>query len=245
MTDLYTEIVLKLVLRNVRKTGSYKSLLSLSKFDALPADLQQSWWLLCKFAFEALERDQLVFSQDELEAFFPEGLALDKRILCFGLLQSAESIGFGISFHFLHLTFQEYLAALHLARQPPDKQLAVLRSHKPNDRFSPDRFTMVYRFFFGINRLLDLNTDTNILIQQIFECVAGETSDSFEKDFLSFCYCTFEAHNDLIGKKMAQCLVSQSTGINVDFGHPRTAHDCAVILHVIAKTQECDGMKMI
>ena len=59
MTDLYTEIVLKLVLWNVRKINSYKSLLSLSKFDALPVDLQQSWWLLCKFAFQVLERDQL------------------------------------------------------------------------------------------------------------------------------------------------------------------------------------------
>ena len=43
---------------------------------------------------------------------------------------------------------------------------------------------------------------------------------------------------------MAQCLVYQSTTINVDLGHPRTAHDCAAILYVIANMQECNGMKI-
>jgi hypothetical protein len=115
MTELYRKIILLLILRNIRKIDAYSSVLSLHTFDALPADLQRSWWLLCEFAFQAFKKDQLIFSLEELKALFPEGLASDKRISCFGLLQSAESIGFGISFHFLHLTFQEYLAALHLA----------------------------------------------------------------------------------------------------------------------------------
>ena len=110
--------------------------MSLYTFDALPADLQQSWWLLCDFAFQAFKKDQLVFSLEELEAFFPEGLASDKRILCFCLLQSTESIGFGISFYFLHLTFQEYLAAQHLARWSPDKQLDFFQSYRSGSRFS-------------------------------------------------------------------------------------------------------------
>ena len=61
MTELYTEIILKLVLWNLHKIDTYLSILSLSKFDSLPTDLQQSWWLLCEFAFQALEKDQLVF----------------------------------------------------------------------------------------------------------------------------------------------------------------------------------------
>ena len=164
MTELYTKIILNFVLRNIRKT---ESLLSLSNFDSLPADLQHSWWLLCEFVFQALEKDQLVFSQEELEAFFPEGLALDKKILCFGLLQSAESIGLGKSFHFLHLTFQEYLGALHLARQPANKQLDFFRSLDPKDLLTPSRFAVIIKFFFG---LFDgLKTDIIAFIKQIFD----------------------------------------------------------------------------
>ena len=229
MTELCTKIILNLVLRNIRKLDAYKSVLELPKFDSLPADLQQSWWLLCEFAFQVLEKDQLVFSQEELEAFFPEGLVLDKRILCFGLLQSAGSVGVGIPFHFLHLTFQEYLAALHLARQPTDKQFENFRRHKSKSS-SQHRFKMVWKFFFGINSNLEFNGDKISFIQQTLECVAGDVHDR-----LSVCHCAFEAHNDLINKNITQYLASSKM---VYFGYPRTAHDCSAILYVIANLQE-------
>ena len=237
MTELYTKIILNLVLRNIRKLDTYKSVLKLPKFDSLPADLQQSWWLLCEFAFQALEKDQLVFSQKELEAFFPEGLALDKRILCFGLLQSAESVGVGISFHFLHLTFQEYLAALYLTRQPIDKQLEAFqtRAHESNFPLFPHRFETVWKFFFGINSNLEFNGDTISFIQQTLECVAS----GLIPDRLSVCHCAFEAHNDLINKEVTQYLAKHPS-TTVFFGYPRTAHDCSAVLYIISNLQECN-----
>ena len=234
MTELYTKIILNLVLRNIHKFDSYESVLKLPKFDSLPADLQRSWWLLCEFAFRALEKDQLVFSQEELEAFFPEGLALDKRILCFGLLQSAESVGVGISFHFLHLTFQEYLAALYLTRQTTDKQLEVFQSKSLLSTL--DRFKLVWRFFFGIHSNFEFNGNTIFFIQQILECVA---CDRHVPDHLSVCHCAFEAHNDLINKAATQYLVVHPFLDMVYFGYPRTAHDCSAVLYVITNLQEC------
>ena len=224
MTELYTKIILNLVLRNIRKLDTYKSVLKLPKFDSLPADLQQSWWLLCEFAFRALEKDQLIFSQEELKVFFPEGLAEG-----FGLLQSVESVGVGISFHFLHLTFQEYLAALHLTRQPTDKQLEIFQMHETS---TLDRFEMVWRFFFGIN---EFSRATTSFIQQIFECVAYS-----EYGHLFVCHCAFEAHNNLlVYEQVTQYLVTNPYYGTVDFGFPRTAHDCSAVLYVIANLQEC------
>ena len=241
ITEIYTKIILNLVFRNIQKIDTCNTVMCLSKFDSLPADLQQSWWLMCEFACQALEKDQLVFSQEELEAFFPEGLALDKRILCFGLLQSAESVletGFGKSFHFLHLTFQEYLAALHLARQPPDKQLEVFQSHKQKD---VNRFSIVNKFFFGINHFCDSNIDKCFFIQQIFKCV----DSSFCSDTLALCHCAFEAHNDLVTSLMIRYIFDThspiGSSVKIGFGHPHTAHDCTAVLYVIANTQEhCD-----
>ena len=235
MTELYTKIILDLILRNIRKLDTYKSVSKLSNFDSLPADLQQSWWLLCAFAAVLiLFKDQLVFSQEELKVFFPKVFALDKRILCFGLLQSAESVGVGTSFHFLHLTFQEYLAALCLTRLPRDLQLIMFRRHKSFSLLPvipPNRFKMVWKFFFGINSNLEFNGDTISFIQQTLKCVVG-----FPPDSLSICHCAFEAHNDLINEQVTQYLVSHPT---VRFGSPRTAHDCSAVLYVISNLQEC------
>ena len=234
MTELCTKIILNLVLRNIRKLDAYKSVLELPKFDSLPADLQQSWWLLCEFAFRALEKDQPDLSQEELEAFFPEGLALDKGILCFGLLQSAKSVGIGISFHFLHLTFQEYLAALYLTRQPTDKQLETFKSLSSSSYYYHYRFKMVWKFFFGFKFNLEFSGATTSFIQQTLKCVADHLHDH-----LSVCHCAFEAHSDLINQNITQYLVLHPSSKTVFFGYPRTAHDCSAVLYVIANLQEC------
>jgi hypothetical protein len=249
-TELYTKIILQIILRNIRKIDAYCFVLSLPTFDALPADLQQPWWLLCEFAFQALEKDQLVFSREELKAFFPEGLSSDKMILCFGLLQSAESIGFGISFHFLHLTFQEYLAALHLARQSSDEQLDFFQSHKSPNPLSPisNRFIMLIKFFFGINHfeISGVNAD---IIQQMFECIASNCK-YHSPDILSLCHCVFEGHRNLpvICDQLTQYLISHCpylNGIKIKFGYPRTAHDCTTVIFAISNIHESVTMEIL
>ena len=120
MTGLYTKVIFNIIIRSIHKFPKYENIVSISSFDDLPESLKQSWWLLCEFAFQTLKEDKLLFSDKELRDFFPQGLSLDSDIHYFGLLQSSVSIlevGCGRSFHFLHKTFQEYLAALFLVKQ--------------------------------------------------------------------------------------------------------------------------------
>ena len=153
MTELYTMIICNVVLRNIQKNG-YRQVLNLHNFDALPEELKQAWNLMCRFAFQAIERDQVTFMQEELVEFFPENIDFEK-ILCFGLLQSSRSIledGCGVSFHFLHLTIQEYLAALYLVSQLPDNEDEIVTDQPIVQRklVNKGRFDVVWRFFFGI-----------------------------------------------------------------------------------------------
>ena len=223
MTQLYTKIILNVVFRNIQKNDAFKNILSLSNFNALPKDLQQPFWRLCEFAFQMMTKNQIVFSHEELVGFIPQGLALDDKIFCFGLLQSVETVletGHGVSFHFLHLTFQEFLASLYLSRQPPETQLEVFRTH-----CKKSHFTLIWRFFFGIC-FSNTECKTKCDIKQVVHYVAMNSSA------LSICHCVFEAQNDVVNSEV----------IPVTFDS-RTAHDCAAVLYVI-NMQECSGMRI-
>ena len=87
MTELYAKIMLNFVLRNLQKKG--KKIVQLRSFDDLPQDLQQSWQVLCEFAYTFIIGNKVEFSLIELtdEKFTTSALA---NIEDFGLLQSSE-----------------------------------------------------------------------------------------------------------------------------------------------------------
>ncbi len=144
LTELYTQIVLSIILRNLKKKIP-DCPINLNSFDEVPNALQDTFWLICEFAYECLLLNQLVFSEVELSSRLPE---VGDKLYCFGLLQSARSllpVGHGLSFHFAHLTIQEFLAALHLATLPNEEKLKIVEANADSGRFD-----MVWRFMFGL-----------------------------------------------------------------------------------------------
>ena len=251
MTQLYTRLIFYIVGRNLRKLKVYNHQLDLisldglseglkqpvgdfrqsvckaldiSEFDKLPE--QESWWLLCQFACESLDKDEIVFSRNDLDKVFPKDFPLDK-IHCFGLLQSAKTdlcVSSKLSFNFVHLTFMEYLAALYLSRQPLDRQFQYLKK---------SRFTMVARFLFGICFSNSKSVAQDLHVEGAIQCVAGT-------GILSLCHCAFEAKHNSVNDRVIQIVIDDcSSDDGVYFGFPRTAHDCAAVLYVIDNMQEC------
>ena len=232
MTQLYTKLILYVVCRNLRKLDAYGYTFGMCSFDELPEGLQQSWWLLCQFACEALKKDKIVFSKQELLEFFPHGI---DKILFFGLLQSVETIldvTCVVSFNFVHLTFMEYLAAMYLSRQPLDRRLQFLQ--KP-------RFTMVLRFLFGISFSESNSVTEDLDVKHVIHCVSGPAV--IGENRLTLCHCAFEAQNHSILNEVIQFLIDNAI-VGVEFGHPHTAHDCAAILYVIDNMQEFSGLRI-
>ena len=228
MTQLYTKIILHVTCRNLRKLPAFGSLFSMASFNDLPEDLQKSWWLLCEFAFKALEKDQIVFTKQELVEFFPK---CEEQFLCFGLLQSVETVldlTCVVSYNFLHLTFMEYLAALHLSRQPLDRILEILKSN---------RFAMVVRFLFGI---FSISSSCESIMSFVKQAVQYMTMSYM----LSVCHFALEAQNNLVTSVAIQRLLSMSLFLGVKFGYPSNPHDCAAILYVIANMQECNELNI-
>ena len=223
MSELYTKIILNIILRNIWKRPEYSSIPSLSHFNSLPEGLQQPWSLLCELAFLTLCRDKIVFSHEDLSL----NIYLGGEIFYFGLLQYAESImmdGHGVSFHFLHLTFQEYLAALYLVRQPTNKQLQICQSHARLQHFK-----MVWRFFFGIN---------SVIYSQSVDLIVSKVLVDAHYDTLTLCHFAFEANQRSVNNLVVSKIKS---GEHVKFFTHNT-FDSAAVIHVITNLQDCSNV---
>ena len=139
--------------------------------------------------------------------------------------------GHGVSFHFLHLTFQEYLAALYLVRQPTDKQLQLCQSYAGSERFR-----MVWIFFFGIKFVIckqevDLSVPTALLNRYIYR---------FRYFYeLLFCHFALEANQRNVNTLIASYIISYDVKL---LAH--TAFDFAAIIHVLANLRNCSNINM-
>ena len=243
LTELYTQIILNVILRDIKKKFPHFLIgLSLSNFDSIPPQLERFRSLTCKFAFEALSNDRLVFTEEELGSFFPEGLHSNQKFLCFGLLQSARTllpVGHGLSFHFLHLTFQEYLAALHLVTLSTEEQLEVVRTHGESSRLA-----MVWRFFFGLESkkqgscIGQVSKKVVCLDEKVVDTFLSLSSvDNDIKLKLLKCHCALEAKRDIVSSRVAKCIDGQFGHSFISIAH--TPHDCVAVLHVLSHTPHC------
>ena len=106
LTQLYTDLLLSSLIRYISDHPVYsKCKTKTRQLSDLPSEVQEQVWKLSQLAAEGLENRQFIF----------DSIPCDHM----GLMQSAEEelvIGSSVSYCFLHLTLQEYLAALHWSR---------------------------------------------------------------------------------------------------------------------------------
>ena len=243
LTELYSQIVLNVILRNLRKQISYQNLVSIS-IDSIPEDLQDMFWLMCKFAYECFLRNKIVFSKEEVASLFPQILDCSENVLCFGLLQCARSllpVGQGLSFHFVHLTIQEFLAALHLVTLPNEEKLEVCEAYAESDRFA-----MVWRFVFGLGCQKEDSYSRKVVClddEVVDQFLTNNCKNLFSSVLLMFCHCSLESMNNTVGLKIAR-QINGKFKVGFSFSTATTPHDCVAVFHVLQHTTHCSNMEI-
>ena len=122
------------------KTQEESRVLSL---DNLPPELQGSFNEMCKIAFTGTRKNKVTFSHSNLKAV--KELAIIREM---GLLQATPSVISDGYYHFIHLSIQEYLSALYIARLPVSEQISTF-----NSLFGDSRFSAVFQFYSAITKL--------------------------------------------------------------------------------------------
>ena len=106
LTQLYTDVLLTSLIRYINDHPVYSKLKrKITELSDMHSEVQKQFWKLSQLAAEGLEKKQFIF----------DSIPCDHM----GLMQSAEEelmFGSSVSYCFLHLTLQEYLAALHWSR---------------------------------------------------------------------------------------------------------------------------------
>ncbi len=174
--------------------------------------------------------DQLVFSEDELSSRLPE---VGDKLLCFGLLQSARSllpVGHGLSFHFAHLTIQEFLAALHLATLPNEEKLKVIEADDDSDRFD-----MVCRFMFGLASKDNGSRSNKMII--VDDGLMDQFLVAENRGILTLCHEAFETLDPRFSAEV--CKMYGQILLASDF---KTPFDCVAGFYVLRHAEKCDDM---
>ena len=159
MTELFTTFTLKTLVGYLSTHPLYhKQQLKVTTFRDLPPDVYKQFLGLCRMAYEGiLNRQQLVFSA----AHLPTGFSP------LGLMQEVPQVytqGKASSYHFTHLTLQEFLSAVHISQLPTDEQTKLIQDH-----FDSGHFKMTLRFVAGLTKLANVPTEITRKLRKDFD----------------------------------------------------------------------------
>ena len=170
LTELYTALVRTLIVRYLQGQPEY-GINSIQRFSDLPPAVYSKFLKLCGVAYNGIvstsDQVQLVFSERDLPADF-DNLGLMDSVTELYVTQGTVS-----SHNFLHLTFQEFFAAVHISKMSPEQQLEQFQREKKQRQSggyggwsSEGRLKVVLRFLAGLNKLNCFSKDAiNHLIQ--------------------------------------------------------------------------------
>ena len=139
ITQLYTQLSLTILNRYL---GSKTEHSSVRNFENLPSSLYCQFLEMSKLAYEGFEREDVIFYSDIGEHF--------------GFLDAVPDLygGREISFNFLHLTLQEFLAAYHISHMS-DGGVELFRN-----RGEDERWNVGWRFVAGLRGSMYLDSSS-------------------------------------------------------------------------------------
>ena len=169
LTQLYTLYALHSLKRSV--TIHFENLRSddITDLKKLPDPIALPFKALCKMAYNGLHDDQLGFSTSQLPQSLqgcPECKGTKPYLL--GFMSGSKSFTGSnpeLSYHFTHLTVQEFLAAWYAATELSGEEQTKLFIEKAGD----DRFRMMLLFLAGITGLQDTKAYQQIVHHMHFQ----------------------------------------------------------------------------
>ena len=141
-TEFYRDFTLSLLIRGIRKHTNMPQ--NIESFDCLPDAEKDIFHKICNLAFKATVDSRQVFKERELKDICFKNSSEDSLGLVVVDRYFAKS-GVDETYTFLHLTLQEYLAAVFVSRLSESEQIDAIATH-----FFKQYLFVTSCFLFGI-----------------------------------------------------------------------------------------------
>ena len=130
-TELYFNFICSTISRHLTKLGN--SLVhDITDLTDLPEPYNRIIQQLSKLSLEALNKNKLIFTFEEITAACPDIEATPGAINGLGLLQVVQHFGRytkKVTVNFIHFTIQEFLAAHYISHLPPNEELQLIKEN--------------------------------------------------------------------------------------------------------------------
>ena len=179
-TKIYEQFTISTLLRQKTRTEGQQQLKSLKK---LFGEEELQFRSLCKLAFDMIMNSQQVVSQSDAQVSLSDATSSVLGLLT--VEHTSRYYGLEHLYTFHHLTFQEFLAAFHIAGLEVQKQVNVFTgvTYIMIDKHN------VKKFYCGLS---GLGQDTNLQIEDILREL-GFFRDEIGRELIYFVQCAFES----------------------------------------------------
>ena len=211
-TEMYTEFTKHTLLRTLTRSGVD----SLNSPESLPSNEKEIFYQICKLGFKKTIASKQVMKKSELD-FFMDLTSGSESLGLITVDRMASKCGFDNLYSFLHLTFQEYLAAYHISKLAEDEQLKLISKYG-----NRKCMYVVWKFFCGLVEFQESNV-------HIFDHILASKSKSLKGDLYNV-QCAFESQQAI----SCDSVVRFGECGTLSFIDVSTLSDFAAIFYVLA-----------
>ena len=205
LTQLFEIFILNASKRELKLQGAHGIARRIRDLVSIPPPFGNDLDHLCKLAFNGLVRDKMVFQYEEIEE--------SKLLGLMTAFKSFSSVGDNITYQFLHLTIQEFLAARWVAtHMSPEQQATFFKEH-----LSDDRFRTMLLFLSGITKLDDSSFRMVFSAELDFNYEKGrQHTISTEELFFRLVHFLYESQNTTHCHTLACAIHEQTIILNTN-----------------------------
>ena len=229
-TEIYRHFTLSTLLRSIRRRTDSDvdtAITNFKSFDDLSPDDAEIFQLILEIAFKATVMSKQVFSFDDIKQLISKqkinGHGNDESTL--GLIVvDRYYVKYGLEevFTFLHLTFQEYLAACYIASCSVAEQKSIIHNHAKDKKLQ-----VVWRFYCGMTQFCDEKLN-------IFTLLISQSS----KEVLFHLHCAHESQQIFTCSEVVKALGS-NIQLNTSSRYSCTLNpaDCTALAYVLINSE--------